>query len=192
MSFLNPRVARIAAGLAALSAFAVTPIAAQAADTNLTGTLTAGSLSNTAPAITPFGATLTGLTQTAHTAVGGWSVTDASGTGAGYAVTVSATAPTVGGSASAAGTGASITLTPTMASAASGNPASTGPVAASAQTLSTTAATIDNAVAGTGQGEWDFAADSGTTKSLAVVIPGDAMAGDYTSTLTFTSAPLVA
>ena len=45
-----------------------------------------GSLSNTAPAITPFAATLTGLTQTVHTAVGAWSVIDTRGSGAGYLV----------------------------------------------------------------------------------------------------------
>jgi hypothetical protein len=34
MSFLNPRISRVAAGLAVLSAFAVAPMAAQAADTD--------------------------------------------------------------------------------------------------------------------------------------------------------------
>jgi hypothetical protein len=53
--------------------------------------------------------------------------------------------------------------------------------------LGTTAATIQNAIADTGQGKWDFA--SGATR-LAVVIPGDASVGEYSSTLTFTAAPL--
>jgi hypothetical protein len=66
----------------------------------------------------------------------------------------------------------------------SGNPAATGPVAMP-QVLST----IASAFAGTGQGGWDFAADSGVAKRLAVVIPGDASAGAYQSTLTFTTAP---
>ena len=51
MTNLNSRVARIVAGLAVVSAFAVAPMAAQAADTNATGTLGAGELTNTAPAI---------------------------------------------------------------------------------------------------------------------------------------------
>lgn len=69
------------------------------------------------------------------------------------------------------------------------NPATTGPVAQGAQLLSTTAATIDNAPAGTGQGEWDFAADPvGVAQNLSIVIPGDASAGAYSSTLTFTTA----
>jgi hypothetical protein len=191
MSFLNPRISRTVA-LAVVSAFAVIPIAAQAADTAATGTLTAGSLTNTAPAITAFAATLTGLNQTKTTAVGAWSVTDATGSNNGYSVTVSATDPTVGGVAADAGTGGSITLTTRTATAAAGNPAATGPVAGSAQLLSTTAATIQNAPATTGQGEWDFAADAGATKSLSVVIPGDASAGAYSSTLTYTTAAPVA
>jgi ethanolamine utilization microcompartment shell protein EutS len=146
-------------------------------------------LTNTAPAITPFTVKLTGLTQTVHTALGAWDVNDATGTGAGYSVTVAATNPTVDGSAAGAGTGASITLTPTTATAATSNPAPTGPVAEPAQTLGPTPSTIDNAPAGTGQGEWDFAADNGTNENLAVVIPGDASAGAYSSTLTFTTAP---
>ena len=191
MSHLDSRVARLVAGLAVVSAFAVAPMA-QAADTNATGTLTAGSLSNTAPTITSLGnVALTGVNQTLTTAVGAWSVNDARGSNLGYSITVAATAPTVDGSAGAAGTGGSMTLTPTTATAAAGNPAITGPVAAAAQLLSTTAATIDNAAAGTGQGQWDFAADSGATKNLSMVIPGNASAGAYSSTLTYTTAPAV-
>jgi hypothetical protein len=186
-----PRIARIAAGLAVLSAFAAAPVAAQAADTNLSGTLSPGSLSNTAPPIAPFGVTLTGLTQTTNVMVGPWSVTDATGTNAGYDVTVTATPATVNSSASRAGTGGSLTLTPTAATAASGNPASTGPVAQSPQTLSTTASTIDSAAPGTGQGQWNFAGDSISSPSLAVAIPGDASTGAYSSTLTYTTAPPV-
>jgi hypothetical protein len=149
----------------------------------------AGPLSNTAPVIAPFSATLTGLMQTVRTGVGAWSVTDATGSGEGYSVTVTATAPTVNGSEARAGTGGSLTLTPRTATAAAGNSARTGPVARSPQVLDTTAATIQNAVAGTGQGEWDFAADAVNGAGLAVRIPGDAGAGVYSSTLTFTTAP---
>jgi hypothetical protein len=184
----NWRLLRAAAGLGVLSAFAVAATGAQAADTPLSIELTAGSLSNTAPVITPFGATLTGLAQTVHTTVGSWSVTDATGSNDGYSVTVSASDPEVEGVAGDAGTGGSITLTPTTASAAPGNSAGTGPQAATAQSLGTVAASIQNAAAGTGQGDWDFAADSGLVESLAVVIPGDASVGTYTSTLTFTTA----
>lgn len=159
----------------------------------VSATQCAGSLSNTAPAVTRFSLKLTGLTQIVHTELGSWSVTDATATNAGYSVTVSATEPTVNGSIAAAGTGATITLTPPTAGAASGNPASTGPVASSPQTLGTAAETIENAPAGSGQGEWDFAADpaGAGTGSLAIAIPGDARSGSYSSTLTFTTAPPV-
>ena len=188
---LVPHVVRAAAGVAALVALAVVPVAAQAGTTDATGTLTSGSLSNTMPAITPFSATLTGTTQTINTNVGAWSVTDARGTSLGYNVTASATAPTVGGVAADAGTGATLALTPKTATKASGNTAGTiGPVATpGAVPLTTVAATIQSAAALTGQGQWDFAADT-TAGSLAVVIPGDAKPGTYSSTLTFTTAPL--
>ena len=146
----------------------------------------------TAPAITPFALTLNGSTQTVTTAVGAWDVTDATGSNAGYSVTVAASPPTVTGAAGAsAGTGSSLTLTPTTATAATGNPALTGPVAAGAQLLGTTGTTIDTAAAGTGQGDWDFAADTGGAANLSIVIPGNASAGAYSSTLTFTAASLV-
>ncbi len=188
-SFLHPRVTRVTAAIAVVAAFAVVPVAAQAADTDATGTLAAGALTNVAPVITPFNATLTGVTQTIQTDVGASSVTDATGSGAGYSVTVSATAPTVGGVAAGAGTGSTLTLTPTDATAAAGNPALVGPDTSAPVALGAVAATISNAAAGSGQGEWDYAAGA---NDLSVVIPGDASAGAYSSTLTFTTAPPVA
>jgi len=190
LKFVSPRVTRVATGLAVVSAFAVAPMAAQAEDTNVGGTLTAGSLSNTAPAIAALGnVALTGVAQTKTTDVGAWSVTDARGSNAGYSITLAATAPTVGGSAPAAGTGGSLTMgaAPT-ASVGAGNGAATGPVRnVSAQVLGTTAVSIANAAATTGQGLWDFAA---VGNNLSVVIPGNASAGAYNSTLTYTAAPL--
>jgi hypothetical protein len=147
-------------------------------------------LSNTAPAIAPFDATLTGAAQTVLTTVGAWSVTDPSGTDAGYRVTVAASAATVGGVAADAGTGGSVTLTTRDPVAGAGNPVIQGPVAEGhAQPLTTTATTIATAGLGSGQGIWNFRADSGAEKSLSVVIPGNARAGPYTRTLTFTTAP---
>jgi hypothetical protein len=201
MSMLTPRSTRVLAGFAVLSAFAVAPMAAQAADTNATGTLTGGSLTNTAPAITPFSATLSGLAQTKNTAVGTWGVTDATGSDAGYSVTVSATAPTV--DADGAGTGSSpvvianstLKLYTNNAQAVGGN-ANTAPVAAAAQQLDVdgtpAASTIQNAPAGSGQGPWTFAADNGAATGLEVVIPGTATPGAYASTLTYTTAAPVA
>ena len=121
-----------------------------------------------------------------------WSVVDTRGSGDGYLVTVSATAPTVDGSVAGAGTGAGLTLTPRAPAAAPGNAASPGPGPAGAQLLGTTAATIAGVAPGGGQGEWVFPADAGAEKSLGIVIPGDAAAGTFSSTLTFTTAPPVA
>jgi WxL domain surface cell wall-binding len=185
---------RLAVGLGVLSALALAP-SAQAATTSLDGTVQGGSLSNTAPTIANFNATLSGLTQTVDTAVGAWSVTDATGSNDGYSVTVAASAPSISNSTAAdptPGSGFALQLTPATATAASGNPASTAPVAESTQTLGTTATTIENAPAGTGQGEWDFPADSNGNNSLGVLVPGDASNGDYSITLTFTTAPPVA
>lgn len=182
---ISPRVTRAAAGLAVLSAFAVMPMAARANidTTDALGTLTGGSLTVTAPDITPFGATLTGITQTVTTDVSAWNVTDATGSDDGYSITVSASAPAVAGGS--AGTGGSMTLTPTTASAAAGNPATTGPDTKTAQLISGAAATISNAAAGSGQGSWNYAAGE---DALSVVIPGNASAGAYSSTLTYTTA----
>ena len=185
---------RLAVGLGVLSALALAP-SAQAATTSLDGTVQGGSLSNTAPTIASFNATLNGVNQTVPTTMGAWSVTDATGSNDGYSVTAAASAPTITNSTAAdptPGTGFAMQLTPPTATAATGNPASTGPVAESMQTLGTTATTIENAPAGTGQGEWDFPADSNGNDSLGVVIPGDASNGDYAITLTFTTAPPVA
>ena len=187
MSQLNSRVARIVAGLAVVSAVAIAPIAAQAATTDATGTLTGGSLSNNAPAITAFGMTLSGINQTVTTAVGATTLVDARGTSAGYTVTVAASAPTVGGIAAAAGTGGSIKLTPGAATATAGNAATTTPVVAAQQTLSTTASTIYSSTAlAPAEGSWDLASGN----NLEIVIPGNAKAGAYSSTLTYTTAAL--
>jgi hypothetical protein len=183
MSHLNSRVARIVAGLAVVSAFAVAPMAAQAADTNVTGTLTGGSLTNTAPATIDFAATLAGVNQTVNAPVGPWSVNDSRGSNAGYRITLAASAPMVGGSAPNAGTGGSLTMTSTTATGVG-----TGPVTEAPQLLSTTAATIATAALNTGQGLWSFP----TAGNLAVVVPANASAGAYTSTLTYTTATLVA
>jgi hypothetical protein len=168
-------------------------LARDAAVTLDTDTITvqqcARTLSLVAPQIEPFEATLTGVTQTVGLALGAWSLHDARSNDAGYRVTVSATTPTVDGSAAGAGTGATVKLTPRAPVATYGNPALAGPEAEPEQTLGTTATTIHTADEGSGQGQWDFPADTGETTSLALVIPGDASAGAYSTRLTFTTAP---
>jgi len=184
MSHLNSRVARIVAGLAVVSAFAVAPMAAQAADTDVTGTLGAGTLTFVTPTIGSVSTTLTGANQTLTPAVGAWSITDASGSDDGYSITVAASVPTVGGVTADAGTGGTLTLTAPTATPRAGNPllAADGPLPqGTTHVLSTTAVPIENAAAGKGQGSWDF-----TAGTMSVVIPGDANAGVYLSTMTYT------
>jgi hypothetical protein len=130
-------------------------VAAQAATTDATGTLSAGSLSNTAPAITAFTGTLSGVNQTVRAAVGAWNVNDAVGDAAAYHVTVSAGAPTIAGTSIAGSLGSTwLVLTPTTATADPSNPVLTaGPTAvATPVALGATAAPIDSAAAATGAG----------------------------------------
>ncbi len=198
MSNLNSRVARIVAGLAAVTAFAVAPMAAQADDTPVTGTLGAGLLENTAPAITPFGTTLTGIAQTENTEVGTWNVTDATGSDDGYSVTVSAIAPTVDADSAPGGTAPAVIAGSTMllytTAAEVGANLNTPPVPQADAQLDVVAAggyvasTIQNAPTGTGQGPWDFAVDDDPDAGLQIVIPGTATPGAYASTLTYTTA----
>src|SRR6202035_5492603 len=163
---------RIIAGLAVASAFAVAPVVAQADTTHATGTLTAGGLSVVAPVITPFTAALTGVNQTVNTAVGSWTLTDAVGDGAAYNVSVTAGAPTIGGTSIAGSLGDTwLALTPTTATADATHPAppSTHPVAIAGRVaIGAIAATIENAAVNTGAGKWNFAADSGAVQNLAV------------------------
>jgi hypothetical protein len=191
-SLIRPRGSRIVAGLAVASAFAAVPVAAQADTTAATGTLSAGGLSVVAPPITPFTAVLSGVNQTVNTPVGAWSLTDAIGDGAAYNVSVSAGAPAINGTSIAGSVGGTwLALTPTTAAADASNPApaSTHPVAvAGSLAVGATAVTIENAAANTGAGKWDFAADTGVIKNLAVTIPGNAAPGAYSDTLTYTIA----
>jgi WxL domain surface cell wall-binding len=190
--FIRPRGSRIAAALVVASAFAAAPVVAQADTTAATGTLSAGGLSVVAPSITPFTAVLAGVNQTVNTPVGAWSLTDAIGDGAAYNVSVSAGAPTIGGTSIAGSLGSTwLALTPTTSTADASNPApaSTHPVAiAGSLAVGATAVTIENAAVNTGAGKWNFAADTGAVKNLAVTIPGNATPGAYSDTLTYTIA----
>jgi hypothetical protein len=191
-TFSTPRSLRIIAGMVVASAFAAAPIAAQADTTAATGTLTAGGLSVVAPPITAFTASLTGVNQTVNTAVGAWSLTDAIGDGAAYNVSVTAGAPSIGGTSIAGSLGSTwLALTPTTSARDVNNPApaTTHPVAiAGSLAIGATAVTIENAAVNTGAGRWDFTADTGGVQNLAVTIPGNAVPGAYSDTLTYTIA----
>jgi hypothetical protein len=190
MSFLSSKLVRIAAGVVVVSAIAAAPASAQ--DTTAEGAISAGTLVFSPPAITDFAVTLSGLTQTVATPVAAYTVADATGSNDGYNVTVEASDPTVGAVEADAGTGASLTLAPGTASANAGNPRSNADapvVVAGPLLLSETPQSVMNADAATGQGVWDV---TGSATGLSVVIPGDASAGAFLSTLTYTTgAPVI-
>lgn len=181
------------------------PVAAPGATSDLGGTLIPGSLTNTAPTLGSFSATLTGVDQTVHTTVGSWSVTDATGNDDGWRVGVTASQARADGSTGRGDGDLSIQLrTPATVIPAEGNsapagsapyigPGTTSDAPATLTLHSTSPQTIANAPAnsGRGRGEWVFPADAGATKSLAVMIPADAYAGTYSIALTFTIAPPV-
>ena len=192
--FLAPRVSRVAVGMAVLDAFAAVPLAAQAADTTATGTLSAASLSGAAPVSVPFSATPTGGNQTVNTTVGGWSVTDATGSVHSYTVNVSAGAPTINGTSVAGSMGSTwLTLTPTQAIPAAKHPApsTTTPVPATAQALEATAATIDGAAADAPVEypiPWKGQPTPGRYHVLGVIYPQGTAAVNFNQAVEFTAA----
>jgi hypothetical protein len=199
------RKAQLLASLAAVSAFAIAPMAAQADGMSIgsdaTGTLNGGSLTNTAPTFGAFTVGLTGVAQDVYAPVRAWNVIDATGSNLGWNVTVTATAPVVNISGTNTainggyGHGGSMTLNAIPLTATGGNQATAPSAASGAGVLDPLIAyKIDAAAAGNGQGSWHSTADTGpagpssSNNSLDVVIPGDASAGDFLSTVTFTSA----
>ena len=190
---LTPHILQITAGLAMLCAFAVAPVAAQASEsesktTEAKYTLEGGPLTITAPAIAPFTATLKGTAQVAKTAVGAWTINDARGSNAGYSVTVEASPvevlPAGAEAPEAAAAGSQLAITGTQATEQE-ELGYTAPVPnVTSQPLSQTPVTIQNAPAGSGQMQWNVPAGA---EAMEVVIPGNAVLGVYSSTLTFTT-----
>lgn len=165
---------------AALSLMVVAP--ALAAD-QATATVTGGSLSITNPLAADFDAkNITGVDQTTTAALDAFSVSDLTGTGAGWHVTAQAVTFT-GVSHSLAPS--SLTLTaPTVASPDTTSPDPT--IAAGPYTIDGSAVQIASAALNTGMGKYDFGA---TTLTLS--LPADVFADAYTSTVTISvvSAP---
>ncbi len=172
------------AGLVALSAGP----AAYAADTNGSATITAGSLSLTAPATVAFTATLGGADQNV-TAPQSLDVLDATGTGVGWNVTATSTTFTAGArTLSTSAVTEPVAPTQSCDEATSCTPATNAvsyPYTLPAGTVAPTATKIMSAAAGTGLG----AQTSVHTMRLAV--PANTFAGSYASTWTYSlvSAP---
>ena len=172
------------------AALALAPSNATAATDSTSVTLGAGTLSfSVAPTAADFSnVALTGATQTVTTNFDDWRVLDARGNGAGWNVTIAA---------SQFSDGASHTL-PT------GSLTLKSPVATKVDPLNLalpplpqglppwtidagSAVKVESALAGTGQGEWNFdQLNLAGAKDLQLTVPADATAGTYTSTITST------
>lgn len=181
---LSPLRTALVVAAASLLAFPAIASADQVT-TGVAGTLSAGSLITTARTVTSFTDTLTGRAHTVTTGVGTWIVNDATGSGAVYNVTVEASTPKVGGVDL---TGASVSLAAADApSSPDGLAASEGPTNASGPFVLTSGPqTVTTAAAGKGMGEWRFGQGAG---DLSLLIPADTPAGEFSTTLIFTTTP---
>lgn len=223
MNFLRPINRRRVAGLAGtcalvlggiVSAAVTTAGAADAATCTatvstpcvITGTadLGAGVLSATVPASLAWVATLTGVAQNVVDTVPGdqsYVVNDATGTGAGWHVTVSATTFTAGsnvlpdtGTFSTTGSATSATATTAPSQSCSGgigdctlpnNVATTYPVAVTTAASTPTPVVVYDATATTGIGSVNIGATGGVNPvGWWIRVPGTTVPGTYTSTVT--------
>jgi hypothetical protein len=184
---LRSKLATLGALVAALAL--ASPV--QAATSNTSITLGAGTLDYTTPFSTGNfpNTTLNGLPQLVHANVNPWTVTDARGSLLnGWNVTVSASQfATSGGSPNTLPTGSMTLATVPVPSTAVGNvslPPVPVPLAAaidggSAQKIATSAI-------GQGLGGWTFTPLNAGGGDLALIVPPSAVAGTYTSTITTT------
>ena len=172
----------------AIAAFALslaTPLGALAASSTSV-TVTGGTLSVTNPTAANFpGVTITGAAQSPTAALGAFTVSDLTGTGAGWHVTAQATQFANAAATRKLATGSLSLSKPTVT--ANGT-TSAGPTVNAAPYVidNATAVTIASAAVGAGMGNYDFSA---TTLTLA--IPADVYADTYTSSVTISvvSAP---
>jgi len=183
--YVSSRTTRVAAGLAVLSAFAVTPAAAQAAtdDASVVVTGAAAVALSVAPTFGDFPATtLTGSDQVVTTSASNWEVTDATGVAPGWSVNIMADVPHNGGS-TVVMTGAALALTAPTAATAGTNMLSPPAVAGKANIIGGGGVNAANAAPGTGAGVWSLAQG---LDHLKLTIPADAKAASYTTTITTT------
>lgn len=172
LSFRNRIAVASIAGLAGLTGLAGPAFGADGTVAAVTG----GSLSITNPLAADFaGRSVTGVAQTTTAALDAFSVSDLTGSGAGWHVTAQASTFTGVGHNLAVG---SLSLSqPTVASpdTTSADPT----VAAGPYVIDNGAVAIASAALNTGMGEYDFSA---TTMTLA--LPADVYADEYASTVT--------
>lgn len=189
------KITKIISSFAALSILLTAGAMSASADV-VNSTVSGGALSVTTAAPTLSGVTLNGTsTQFSTGTAASWSITDARGTGAAWAVSVSATVPT-----SAAGTTettartvpvSGLTITPGTITASGGADPATG-MTAPALNLSTSSQTLISAAA-TSKGNYTL------TPAFSLAFPANAFRSNfttgssgaqnpYTSTITYTIA----
>jgi hypothetical protein len=175
---LTSAVAALGCLLAALA-----PASALAATATVTGTVSAGTLSIATTATPSFSVTLDGTDKTGSYSVP-TTVTDATGSGAGWNLTITSTQFTTGGGSPKTLSTSASSLTGVTNSCVGGstctNPTnSVGyPVAVPAGSTPPTAVKYFNSAVNTGQGQF------ANTPSISVSVPANAYAGSYSSTLT--------
>ena len=163
----------------------VGPSAAGASTTaspTVTGTITGGALSIATTAAPTFSANLATGDSTPTFAIP-FAVTDTTGTGAGWNLTVTSTQYTTGGTTPhtlAANASTMTGVTSTCAGGTCTNPtnAITYPLGVPAAATAPTAVKFFNAAAATGLGSFTV------TPAVGVFVPGSTFAGSYTSTIT--------
>jgi hypothetical protein len=172
---------RFIAGLVAAAATLLPVSSALAASATVTGTVSAGSLSIATSATPSFSVTLDGTNQTATYTVP-TTVTDSTGSGNGWNLTITSTQFTTGGGtpSTLATSASNITGVTNTCATTCTNPTNsvTYPVGVPAGSTPPTAAKYFNAAASTGSGQFT------NTPSVDVSIPASTAVGTYTSTLT--------
>ncbi len=161
---------------AAIAVFSFAPVGVARADAIVT--VSGGSLSVTTQQISFGSVSLTGADQTANGTTTAWVVTDPTGTGAGYRVTIAATSFT-SSSNTIPVSGFRATLADASVTTVGGNTKPTSNMTTAA-VLSTTAQTLLTAAANTGLGTYN------ATPTFTLLVPADTKAGSYTSTVTVT------
>jgi hypothetical protein len=181
--------------LASAAALALALPAGASAETDDTSvTLSGGSLSfTTAPTADDFAATiLTGATQTVTAGFNDWRVNDARGSGAGWNVTMQASQFSDGQATPKTLPAGSLKLKAPVVSAVDPLNLAVAPVVSLTPAPPWTldggsSVKVVSALAGTGQGEWNFDQPNlVASKDLELTVPANAATATYSSTVTST------
>src|SRR5947209_17948550 len=177
------RTKTLLAGVGACLVAAISAAPALGASSAVTGTISAGTLSIATSASPTFSVTLNGTDQTASYTVP-TTVTDATGSGLGWNLTITSTQFTTGGGSPQTLSTSASSVTGVSNSCAGGVTCTSPtnsisyPVAVPAGSTPPAAVKYFNAAAATGEGQFT------NTPSVSVSVPANTYAGSYTSTLT--------